>query len=214
MITVIIASYRYGHLAAHCIESILSQTKKPEKVLFVDDGVGDCEHLSKIYSNIEYVFRKNNLGIVDNFQDMLMRSKTEYTIFLGADNWIRSDTVESFESVVQRHACDVIIYDIMVTGELKNEISNAYPHQVTTRFGDVYWARKNSHHGSMMYRTKLGQEVGYKKRDSQSKNSDEDWYLWEQMLNRGATVSYVPEALLYYRRHKENFNFVKNKITK
>ena len=41
-ITVVIASYQYGHLAAHCIESVLCQSRKPDKILFVDDGVGDC----------------------------------------------------------------------------------------------------------------------------------------------------------------------------
>ena len=41
MLTVVVASYQYGHLAAHCIESLLSQTKAPDKILFVDDGVGD-----------------------------------------------------------------------------------------------------------------------------------------------------------------------------
>jgi glycosyltransferase involved in cell wall biosynthesis len=208
MITVIIASYRYGHLAAHCIESILSQTKKPEKILFVDDGIGDCKHLSEIYPNIEYVFREKNLGIVDNFQDMLMRSQTEYTIFVGADNWLRSDALEKLSS----QTTDIITYDIMVTGELKKEIADSYPHQVTSRHGDIYWTRANAHHGSMMYRTKLAQEVGYKKRDPKSRNTDEDWHLWEQMIAREASVSYVPEALLYYRRHKENFNFIKNKI--
>lgn len=210
MITVIIASYRYGHLAAHCLESILSQTMKPEKVLFVDDGVGDCEHLPKIYSDVEYVFRDKNLGIVDNFQDMLMRSKTEYTIFLGADNWLRSDALE----ILSKETTDIVTYDIMVTGELKQEIKMSYPYQVISKHGDLYWSRKNSHHGSMMYRTKLAQSVGYKKRDEHSRNTDEDWHLWEQMLYRGASVTYIPEALLYYRRHKENFNFIKNKINK
>ena len=38
MITVVISSYKYGHLAAHCIESVLCQTKKADKILFVDDA--------------------------------------------------------------------------------------------------------------------------------------------------------------------------------
>jgi hypothetical protein len=53
MITVVISSYKYGHLAAHCIESVLCQTKKADKILFVDDGVGDCHHLPKLYPSIE-----------------------------------------------------------------------------------------------------------------------------------------------------------------
>ena len=57
-ITVVIASCKYGHFAAHCIESILSQTVQPDEIFFVDDGVGDCSHLPKIYPKIKYVFTK------------------------------------------------------------------------------------------------------------------------------------------------------------
>ena len=71
MLTIVVASYQYGHLAAHCIESILSQTRAPERILFVDDGVGDCAHLPAIYPEVEYVLREENLGTVNNFQDML-----------------------------------------------------------------------------------------------------------------------------------------------
>jgi glycosyltransferase involved in cell wall biosynthesis len=204
MITIVISSFHYGHLASHCIESVLSQTKRPERILFVDDGAGDCEHLQKIYPEVEYVLRSENLGVVDNFDDMLRRVNSEFVMFLGADNWIRSDTVESFESVVQRHACDVIIYDIMVTGELKNEILNRHPKEVSQIQGDFYWER-NGHHGSMLYRTKLGQEIGYRKRVENSTHTEEDWNLWNEMIKKNARVVRVPQAFLYYRRHRENF---------
>ena len=36
MITIVIHSYKYGHLAGQCIESLLSQNYKPEKILFID----------------------------------------------------------------------------------------------------------------------------------------------------------------------------------
>ena len=94
MITVIIASYRYGHLAAHCIESLLSKTLSPSKILFVDDGGMDCKHLPGLYTDIEYTMRPKNLGTVHNFQDMLSRVETEYVLFIGADNWLRSDSIE------------------------------------------------------------------------------------------------------------------------
>jgi GT2 family glycosyltransferase len=119
MLTIVIASYRYGHLAAHCIESLLSQTKPPDKILFVDDGVGDCSHLPAMYPEVEYVLREKNLGVVDNFQDMLMRVQTEYTMFLGADNWLRSDTVEQLLEHNHLRDADIVTYEIMVTGEFK-----------------------------------------------------------------------------------------------
>ena len=94
MITIVIASYHYGHLAAHCIESILAQTQSPAKVWFVDDGGSDCEHLPELYPELNYVLRTKNLGTVENFQDMLDRVTTEYVRFIGADNWLRADAVE------------------------------------------------------------------------------------------------------------------------
>ena len=140
MLTVIIASYQYGHLAAHCIESLLSQTKQPDRILFVDDGVGDCTHLPDIYPEIEYVLREENLGTVDNFQDMLMRVKTEYTMFIGADNWFRSDAVEK---LLEQDA-DIVTYEIMVTGEFKMNHPDANRPNAMNN-GDVWWHRGGHH---------------------------------------------------------------------
>jgi glycosyltransferase involved in cell wall biosynthesis len=201
MITVVVCSYKYGHLASHCIESILSQTKKPERILFVDDAAGDCSYLPNLYPEVEFVLRDKNLGTVDNFQDMLMRVTSEYVMFLGADNWLRSDAIDLLSKI----KTDILTYDILVTGELKDEIRNRHPNEIQPYQGDIYWHRQG-HHGSMLYRTKLGQEVGYKrKRLSNTHHTQEDWNLWNQMVAKGATVSYLNQALLFYRRHRENF---------
>jgi glycosyltransferase involved in cell wall biosynthesis len=202
MITVVIASYGYGHLAAHCVESILSQTVLPARTLFVDDGAQDCFHLEGLYPEIEFIYRKKNLGTVANFQDMLMRVKTEYVLFIGADNWIRSDTIE----LLSKEKADIVTYDIVVTGELKDEILKRVPGESVKINGDHYWDRQGKHHGSMMYRTSLGKNVKYEKRFTcTTSHPQEDWRLWEQMLANGATVSSIDQGLLFYRRHRENF---------
>ena len=200
MLTVVVASYYYGHLAAHCIESLLSQTVQPEKILFVDDGVGDCDDLPKVYREVEYTLRKENLGTVDNFQDMLMKVDTEYTMFLGADNWLRSDAVET----LLEQDTDIVTYHVMVTGEHKMGHRDAIEENIVD--GDVYW-QWDGHHGSMMYRTSIGQQAGYKRHEDfpEGDAACEDWALWDKMLELGATVSHVEEPLLYYRRHRENF---------
>ncbi len=201
MITIVIASYQYGHLAAHCIESILSQTQKPERVLFVDDGAHDCQNLPMLYPEIEYVFRDKNIGTVNNFQDMLQRVESEYVCFIGADNWFRADTVE----LLSKATTDILTYDIVVTGELKREILTRVPGETNLYQGDYYWNRHGKHHGSMLYRTSLGQQIGYKKRYENGLHPQEDWNLWDKLIELGASVSSVDEGLLYYRRHRENF---------
>ena len=200
MITVIIASYRYGHLAAHCIESLLSQTLPPSKILFVDDGGMDCKHLPNLYPDIDYVLRSQNLGTVHNFQDMLSRVETEYVLFIGADNWLRSDSIELLSTA----STDIVTYDIVVTGELKEEILTRVPGETHPHLGDLYWDRQEQHHGSMMYRTEFGQRVGYQRRFDNG-HPQEDWNLWDKMIEQGATVASLKEGLLFYRRHRENF---------
>ena len=201
MITVVISSYKYGHLAAHCIESLLSQTLSPKRILFVDDGGFDCGHLPSLYPGIEYVFRPENLGVVDNFQDMLEMVKTEYVLFIGADNWLRSDTI----SLLSGAKSDIVTYDIIVTGELKDEILIRVPGETIPHQGDFYWDRQGLHHGSMMYRTSFGKRIGYKKKCEDGEHLQEDWNLWDKMIEQGATVASLKQGLLFYRRHRENF---------
>jgi glycosyltransferase involved in cell wall biosynthesis len=201
MITVVIASYKYGHLAAHCIESLLAQTIPPARILFVDDGGLECIHLPGLYPDIEYILRHKNLGVVDNFQDILSQIKTEYVLFIGADNWLRSDAIE----LLSNASTDIVTYDIVVTGELKEEILERVPGETVPYQGDLYWDRQEQHHGSMMYRTALGQKIGYKKRYEDGAHPQEDWNLWDKMLEQGASVASIKEGLLFYRRHRENF---------
>jgi glycosyltransferase involved in cell wall biosynthesis len=201
MITVVIASYRYGHLAAHCIESVLCQTKKADRILFVDDGVGDCNHLPKLYPSIEYVMRENNLGTVANFQDMLNRVETDRCLFLGADNWLRADTLE----LLDKNNTDIVTYDIVITGELSHKFSHYHKNEITPYQGDFYWSRKMVHHGSMLYNTNLAKKVGGYAINPGGVNSEEDWVLWNRMISAKASISHINEGLLYYRRHNENF---------
>ncbi|MBU3567825.1 glycosyltransferase family 2 protein [Polynucleobacter alcilacus] len=201
MITVVIASYKYGHLAAHCIESLLSQTIQPARILFVDDGGFDCNHLPSLYPDIEYLLRQENLGVVANFQDILSKINTEYVLFIGADNWLRSDAIERLSNA----STDIVTYDIVVTGELKEEILLRVPGETQPYQGDLYWDRQEQHHGSMMYRTAFGQKIGYQKRYEDGAHPQEDWNLWDKMIEQGATVASLKEGLLFYRRHRENF---------
>lgn len=202
--TIVICSYKYGHLASHAIESVLAQTKKFDKILFVDDGVGDCYHLPEIYPEVEYVLREKNLGTVNNFQDMLNRVTTDYVMFLGADNWLSENTLEILSQVVG----DIRMYDIAVVGESRNEIVKRHPGEVTDKGAYLHWSRQGGHHGSMLYKTELAKQVGGYN-DGYGERTLEDKSIYDRMIKAGATITHTPLPLLYYRRHRENFNPVK-----
>ena len=202
-LTVMISSYGYGHLAGHCIDTVISQTRKPDTIMFLDDGAGDCKHLPSIYPEVEYILREKNLGIVKNLDDALKRVKTKYTMWLSADDWLRSDAVE----LLLQDPEDIVTYDIMITGEFKSN----FKYHDTVRLhpenhnGDVYWDRNGGHHGCIMFNTQMAQEVGIRRDPNSQYGESEDYYLWNQLIKKNAKVKYLKEALLYYRRHRKNF---------
>jgi len=202
-ISVVISSYKYGHLSSHCVESVLSQTRKPDKIYFVDDGVGDCSHIPQLYPQVVFVARETNLGTVDNFQDMLNRVDTDYVMFLGADNWLRPDTLELVEQEIEK-GNDLIVYDIIVTGELKDSWCDRYGIGKEIEGGYRYWDRSGGHHGSMVYSVAKAKQVGGYDR-GYGKKTLEDLELYNRLLPI-SNKSHIPQGLLYYRRHKENFN--------
>jgi len=207
MITVVISSYRYGHLAAHCVESILSQSVAPTNIMFVDDGVGDCRHILEHYSEIDFYENSENLGTVLNFQQMLEKVSTEYCMFIGADNWLRSDAIALMSTMLDLENPDIITYDMILTGELKQTRVKHHPTELFLSQGDYYWSREMKHHGSMLYRTSLAKSVGgYSRLNTWSHQTQEDLSLWDKMITTGAKVSHIRHGLLYYRHHRENFN--------
>ena len=57
----------------------------------------------------------------------------------------------------------------------------------------------------MLYDVKMALSVGGYAHNGGIR-SDEDLNLWTKLVNNGVQIEYVSEALLFYRRHKENFN--------
>lgn len=183
--TCIIASYKYGHLAAQAIESVLHQTKKFDRIIFIDDGVGDCKHLPAIYPEVEYILRPKNLGVVANFNDALSRVKTEKVMFLGADNWLDHRTLE----ITAARDEDIVAYDgwLVQDGEYKR------------------WS-VGVPHGSSLYRVAKARAAGGYEA-SGKKHPEEDSILFSRMRQNGCTFVSLPYQLLYYRwRHRTNFN--------
>lgn len=201
-------SYKYGHLVSQCVESILSQTRVPNVINVYDDGVGDCEHVKHLYPEVNLIQRPINLGTTKNFQDALERVDTEYVLFIGADNWLRQDAIEK----IMQHTEDIITYDIYLTGtEHKdfarrvsaNKMEQGYPvWEQKDEMTIKQMKSRNWIHGSSAYR--VSKAKGYIQMGANN-TPQEDWGLFKQMIEDGATYKRIPESLLYYRRHRENF---------
>jgi glycosyltransferase involved in cell wall biosynthesis len=207
-ITVNIVSFRYGHLAATALESVLSQTRKPDVVRVIDDGVGDCGFLLGLYPDVEFVMNPVNLGLVQNFNSILNSTRTDKCLMLGADNFLRPDALEKMESA----GSDIASSDMAYFGET----SRSYGERTGSvekwhgfglhafRGGDIEVC--NYIHGSSLFDVAKAKAAGgYSPSGRHENYSEEDWVLWKRMMRAGAQHTHVPEPLLFYRRHRHNF---------
>lgn len=205
-ITVCIMSYKYGHLLAQALESVLAQAVKPAFIKVFDDGAGDCRAVTDLYSRPAplgppYIFlfeNEENWGIVRNFNSALHITETPRVLFLGADNYLRPDALEKMDAV----DADIVSCDVHLVGPKAKESA---PVTGTVWTHDGYPTYKaDSPHGSSLYNVKLAKQVGGYAA-SGNKNSEEDTVLFKKMMGEGGTLEYVREPLLYYRKHEANF---------
>lgn len=184
-VTANIMSYNYGHLAAQTIESVLCQSKPFDVINFYDDGAGDCEHLPKIYPEVNFYLREANVGIIRNFNDALERTKTEQVMFLGADNWL---TPWALETLLVSEA-DIVSY-----------------HGWKVVPGNYEIWEINQAHGSSLYDVEQAKRVGGYEA-SGNDHTEEDSMLFNKMLNNGSILEVVEIPLFYYRwNHRKNYN--------
>jgi glycosyltransferase involved in cell wall biosynthesis len=197
-ITINIMSYKYGHLCAQAIESCLSQTRKPDVIRVYDDGIGDCKEVCSLYPEVEYILREYNLGIIENFNDALNRTSTDKVMFLGADNWLRPDCLEKLSTFEG----DICSYYLNLVGTEVDTFRIGLP----CSFDNGYWVWKpNAFHGSSLYDVELAKKAGGYSKNPKSIKSEEDAMLFSKMQAHGALTGICYSPLIYYRRHKNNF---------
>lgn len=217
-ITIVIASYRYAHFVAHALESVLAQTLRPDRILVVDDGAHDgvgeiVMKYKETMFNIDYLERKKNLGIVVNFNDILMNhTDTDRMMILGADNWLRPDALEKMDVDADIVSSDMYIVGPSVSKRSKRNDMVKEGYMIRRFRVDRRIKAHNYIHGSSLYNVKMAQLFGYHPHHKIAegkivKNPQEDWWLWRQMILKAkAKHVHIPEPLLYYRRHIFNFN--------
>lgn len=190
---VVIMSYGYGHLAAHAIESVLSQTQSPERIIFIDDGKGDCRHIPRLYPQVDFHERKKNLGITDSFNSALYgHVKGEQVLMLGADNWLHPLAIE----LMSKESRDIVTTDLYVVGI--GDLWKAYPE---TQDGYHIW--RQPIHGCSLYNVKQARDVGGYEASGGEKN-ESDTMMFNKMIDAGASLGYVRRPLIYWRQHVWN----------
>ena len=115
-LSIIIPTYNSGEVyLSECLDSIASQTILPHEVLVVNDGSTDnteeiLESYSKKYPFINYITIKNGgQGRARNLA--LKMISGDHIMFIDADDFIRSNTIERCEERIEKEAPDILMFD-------------------------------------------------------------------------------------------------------
>lgn len=100
LVTIAIPTYNRAHLLARSILSAQQQTHKNIEIIISDNNSSDdtesvCRNLAANDNRIHYFRQSRNIGGTENFNWLLSRGNGAYFMWLGDDDWIDINYVES-----------------------------------------------------------------------------------------------------------------------
>lgn len=235
-IAVIIANYNYGHFISDAIESCISQTRKPDVVVIVDDNSNDGskelihEKLSKVeysveiinnlsvysydYEGVKFVFipleKTGGPSLTRNIAIDLTVNQIDFYQILDSDDIMYSDKLKSLEQKMMESPEIGVVY-------ADYDILNVNTNNLIREFKKPYTKRDLLqecivHSGAMIRKNALlatRDQFGYY---DVNLRCAEDYDLWLRISER-FTIAHVPQPLTLVRVHPNNATFsVKNEV--
>lgn len=127
MITVLLAHYKGKKFIDEQIDSILSQTLKPSRVIILDDASNDgsYEYLRSKYDGkfaIEVLRNEKNMGVVKTFERLLSLVRSDFFALSDQDDvWVK-EKLERELDTLKRTDSALVYSDLKVVDESLNVI--------------------------------------------------------------------------------------------
>lgn len=110
-IAIIVPIYNSSNFLEICLNSIKNQTFKDIEVIMVNDGSTDdsveiCKRFCK--DDLRFVLiNKNNTGVSDSRNIGIKSSKSDYIMFVDADDWLEKEAVEIAYMNIEKNKADI-----------------------------------------------------------------------------------------------------------
>lgn len=229
VVSILTATYNRAHFLSEAIESVLSQDFANFELMIGDNAsTDDTNEVVRRYaredSRIKYFRNSANLGSTTNFNLCYRRSdpSSKYYIFLPSDDWWEPTFLSKLVAAGDECPSATIIhsdsYRTNAAGQIINKYSDLWKklpppgqHAAVRELYEGCYINANS----ALVNRKM-QEHLYPVEDifTPDLTFTPDYDLWLQLLTRGASAYYVPEPLVYFRKHEGAMTMPANLVSR
>jgi len=194
--SVIIPCYNYGQYLDEAVDSVLHQTEQDFEIIVINDGSTDAAtiNLLQTYNKPKTkVIHTQNQGVAAARNRGISEAKGRYILPLDADDKIHATYLEKAIDILESSEKIGIVY---CNVEFFGEASGIWDLPEYS-FPEVLLYSLIVCSG--VYRRADWQQVGGY--NPNMKEVWEDYDFWLSLIEQGAEVVRIPEALFFYRRH-------------
>lgn len=207
-VTVIIPVYR-AHFFADCLASVFAQTRRPDRVIVVDDGSPEgavIERAVRRYGDEVTLIRQENRGAGAARNRGILASNTDLIAFLDADDeWAPAFLQEQID-LMRAYRLGVVYANGEIVGDTPlrgMRFMDTAPSQGTVTVDALLSQRCTVLTSSVVARRTELLDVGLFDEDLRR---GQDFDLWVRLAAAGAVFAYTTAPLVKRRVHAQNLS--------
>lgn len=196
-ITTILPVYNGEKYLAEAVDSILSQTHRPQEIIIIDDGSTDnTAAVAQLFGEPVHYHYQSNQGAGAARNNGADRARGDVLAFLDADDlWVETKLARQIQALAADPTLD------MVFGYVQQFHSPELPDEVKQQIKIPAEIVPGQHVGAMLIRREAFQKVGPFKTDWEI-GEFIDWYARAEELRLKSLM--LPEVVMKRRLHKDS----------
>jgi glycosyltransferase involved in cell wall biosynthesis len=210
LVSVLMASYNYGHYVEQAVRSVWAQDYRPLELVVVDDGSADntldtLEGLARLSPMPMNVVRSPHKGVSGALNMGLPECRGEYVSLLHADDFYREDKITKQVDAIRAAGSDAVVVhsEYVVVDEEGRLTGHSSADDIPPASGraldDLLLVRADMRSMTPLYRRSALLQIG----GYDEEYPTEDWACFLRLAAIG-TVVHVDEPLVYRRVHPRN----------
>lgn len=212
-ISVLIPTYRHERYIAQTLDSVLSQTRRPDEVIVINDGSPDNTTVAvqPYLHRITYIERPN-VGLISTLNQGVTMCTGDYIWMIASDDWLEPDAIATMASILDRdHEVGMVYGGTTVVdehGNLHPEMRHSsFPVGKHREIRQLLAANFVSAPG-VLCRKQAVVDAGL----FPNYQYCQDWALWLEIMLHGWHLYGLNRPVAFYRRHSHNLTGTRNDI--